>query len=353
MTAREERQELIALCDEAVMAGARWVKIAEVTKVHPRTIGRWRVCAQDRRPSATRPQPANALSVAEQDAIIEVCNKKEYSSSPPAQIVADLADQGRYIGSVSSYYRTLHARKQLAHRGRTNPPLKKAKPTSYKAEKPNQVWSWDITWMPSQVRGIYFYLYLVLDIFSRKIVGWEVYEHECGELAANLMERASLQERCPRTPLVLHSDNGSPMKSQTLQVKLIDLGIEKSYSRPRVSNDNPYSEAIFRTCKYNRDYPFKKGFKSLEEARTWVLGFVRWYNDVHRHSGINYVTPNQKHRGEDREILLKRAQVYEQAKQKNPNRWTGNIRDWSPVTQVWLNPDKDQTDNGIILKAAS
>jgi len=332
------------------------MKIAEVTKVHPKTIRRWRMCERDRRPLAARGQPANALSGMEQEAIVTVCNQKEYSSLPPAQIVADLADKGRYLGSESSFYRILLARQLLAHRGRTNPPVKRARPTSYKAVKPNQVWTWDITWMPSRVRGIYFYLYVVLDIFSRKIVGWEVHESESGELAAALMERTSLREQCQRKPLILHSDNGSPMKSQTLRIKLKDLGIEPSYSRPRVSNDNPYSESLFRTCKYCWGFPFSEGFQSLEEVRMWVLSFVAWYNTVHRHSGINYVTPEQKHRGEDVKILYERSQLYERAKQKNPKRWSGNTRDWAPIMEVWLNPDEDsgddQTNDGIILNVA-
>jgi len=353
MTAPEERKDLISLCDEASSGGARRSEIGEVAGIHPRTINRWRCTEEDLRPSAEKRTPSNALSRKEREAIIEICNQEPYASQPPAQIVTDLADKGVYLGSESTLYRSLRACKQLTHRGRAHPPEKRHQPTSYEADGPNQVWTWDITWLPTHVRGIYLYLYLVLDIFSRKIVGWEVHEYESGDLAAALVEQAILRERCPRgSPLVLHSDNGSPMKSQILQLKLKELGIESSYSRPRVSNDNPYSEAIFRTLKYHWDFPFQQGFQTLDEARMWILSLVRWYNTIHRHSGIKYVTPEQKHRQEDVEILRKRALLYEQARKNNPARWSGNTRDWSPVATVWLNPDKDQIDSGKILNVA-
>jgi putative transposase len=207
------------------------------------------------------------------------------------------------------------------------------------AKAPNEVWSWDISYLPSRVRGQFFYLYLILDIFSRKIVSWEVHEHEGGEEAAALIQRAVLAERCFRKPLVLHADNGSPMKSQTMQAKLYDLGIVPSHSRPRVSNDNPYSESLFRTQKYCPEWP-SQGFESVNAARKWVGLFVNWYNEEHRHSQIRFVTPGERHRGEDKEILVKRDRVYAQARERNPSRWSGETRNWTPVDTVALNPDR-------------
>jgi putative transposase len=197
------------------------------------------------------------------------------------------------------------------------------------------------------VRGQFFYLYLIVDIFSRKIVGWEVHEHERGQEAACLIQRAVLTEGCFRKPLVLHADNGSPMKSQTMQVKLYDLGITPSHSRPRVSNDNPYSEALFRTLKYCPTWP-TQGFENVQSAREWVSRFARWYNEEHRHSGIRFVTPAQRHRGEDKKILEHRDQVYAQAKAQHPARWSGQTRNWTPVGAVALNPEREDSEQKLV-----
>ena len=186
---------------------------------------------------------------------------------PPSQIVPRLADQGRYLASESSFYRILRAADQQHRRGRSQPPRHVPAPTSHTATGPNQVWSWDITYLPSLVRGQYYYLYLIEDIYSRKGVGWEVHEQECGEQAAALLQRSVIREQCWKQPLVLHSDNGAPMKSVTLLTKMYDLGITPSRGRPRVSNDNPYSESLFRTLKYCPLWP-SDGFASLEAARS-------------------------------------------------------------------------------------
>ena len=142
-------------------------------------------------------------------------------------------------------------------------------------------------------------------------------------------------------PLILHSDNGSPMKGASMLETMNKLGVVSSFSRPRVSNDNAYAESIFRTCKYRPDYPYK-GFEDIAAAREWILNFTHWYNREHRHSGIKFVTPYERHTGQDREILNARKTVYENAKQKNPLRWTGTIRNWDYVDGVWLNPEKQQ-----------
>jgi putative transposase len=277
--------------------------------------------------------------------VLSVCNSIEYAQLPPSQIVPRLADQGVYIASESTFYRILKAHGQGHRRGRAQAPSKRKAPTSHIATAANQVWSWDISYLPTPVRGQFFYLYLFEDIFSRKAVGGDVYEQESGELAAGLLQRIVISEQCFAAPPVLHSDNGAPMKSLTLLAKMYDLGIKPSRGRPRVSNDNPHSEPLFRTLKYCPQWPVE-GFATLAAARAWVGEFLTWYNDKHCHSRIRFVTPTQRHRGEDKEILKRRHALYEKAKQKRPERWSGNTRNWEPVGAVSLNPEREE----ILLK---
>jgi putative transposase len=198
--------------------------------------------------------------------------------------------------------------------------------------------------LPTTIKGQFFYLYLVMDIYSRKIVGWQVHEYEASELAAELLRDICKNENIQQQQIILHSDNGSPMKGATMLATLQELGVIPSFSRPSVSNDNPYSESIFRTLKYRPEYP-EKPFTDLAAARAWVNSFVRWYNEEHQHSAIKFVTPEQRHTGKDVEVLARRTQVYTQAKAKHPERWSGNTRDWSVVGEVLLNPDKANTTN--------
>ncbi|WP_028537089.1 DDE-type integrase/transposase/recombinase, partial [Paludibacterium yongneupense] len=212
-------------------------------------------------------------------------------------------------------------------------------PTTHVATGVRQVWSWDITYLPSPVRGQYYYLYLIEDIYSRKAVGWEVYEQESGEMAAVLLQRSVIREACVRQPLVLHSDNGAPMKSMTLLSKMYELGVTPSRGRPRVSNDNPYSESLFRTMKYCPRWP-RDGFADVDAARNWVRSFILWYNTEHRHSRIRFVTPAQRHHGQDITLLAKRHAVYQQARERHPERWAGATRNWTPIGDVTLNPER-------------
>ena len=284
----------------------------------------------------------NKLSDDERIEILAVANSEEFASLPPSQIVPTLADRGLYMASESSFYRVLKAASQQHHRGKA----KKASGrviTSHCATGPNQVWSWDITWMPAAIKGKYYYWYMVLDIYSRKIVGHEVHEAESAESASRLMRRASLAESLAGRPLVLHSDNGSAMKGATMLATLEQLGVAPSFSRPRVSNDNAFAEALFRTCKYRPDYP-SKPFQSLQEAQAWTQKFVRWYNLEHKHSGLKFVTPAQRHDGEDEAILRRREQVYQEARLCNPQRWSRDIRNWNLEGQVWLNPERIQPE---------
>ena len=349
-----DRTRLLECFDEAVTTGASRYQAAQVMGINQRTLKRWRTgdgaITQDRRPEATPIVQPHQLTADEEDQIMTTCNLPEYKSLPPSQIVPLLADQGVYLASESSFYRVLKKHEQLNHRGRTQPPKKVAQPTSYTATRPNEVWSWDISYCASTVKGQHWYLYLVMDIYSRKIVTWEVHEAESGELAKHLIERALIREGCWHNPPVLHSDNGAPMTSYTLRTRLAELGMLMSHSRPRVSNDNPYSESLFKTVKYCPQWP-STGFASLQAVREWMLAFERAYNDCHLHSGINFVTPSSRHQGDDSAQLRKRKAVYEEAKSKNPARWSGETRNWTPKGAVSLNPAK--LDEMVINKLAA
>ncbi|VAW92842.1 Mobile element protein [hydrothermal vent metagenome] len=359
MISPEDRQLALDLVKEAVETGARQDRACEILGITERTLRRWKKQLKEeqqlrdrRKAAASQRTPANKLTKEERDQIIAICNQPEYQSLPPSQVVPRLADQGQYIASESSFYRVLHEVKQVNTRGRANQRRRVNKPEGYKAEVPNQVWSWDITYLASTILGVFYRLYLIEDIFSRKIVGWEVHEEESAEHASCLIRKACLAEGVHKEGLVLHSDNGSPMKGATMLATLQKLGVVPSFSRPSVSDDNPYSESLFRTLKYTPAYP-SKPFKSIEAARQWVHGFVRWYNEEHRHSAIRYVTPGQRHRGEDKVILEERKAVYEAAKEKNPQRWSGDIRNWNLVTEVWLNPPKEvRAEERNLLKFA-
>jgi transposase InsO family protein len=356
MISTPNRRETVELIEEAMAAGASQANACETLGLSARTYQRWTRYGgieADGRPEVERKAPSNKLSEAEREQIIETCNRPEYASLPPAQIVPALADKGEYIASESSFYRVLREANQVRHRGKAQPPRKVAKPKAHRADGPNQVWSWDITYLASTVLGMFFRLYLVMDIYSRKIVGWEVHESESAEHAAILIEKACWAEQVRQDGLVLHSDNGSPMKGATMLAKLQKLGIMPSFSRPSVSNDNPYSESLFGTLKYTPAYPAKP-FESLEAARDWVHQFVRWYNEQHRHSGLRYVTPSERHGEQDIAILERRKAVYELAKLRRPERWSGPTRNWNTVGSVWLNPsDSDDTEDDQKLREAS
>jgi transposase InsO family protein len=253
--------------------------------------------------------------------------------------VPRLADQGSYLASESTFYRILREEKQLAHRRSERPAQTRTKPRAIYATAPNQLYSWDITYLPSLIRGQFFYLYLFVDIFSRKIVGWQVYEEENSTLAGELLRDLCLREGIQSEQLILHSDNGSPMKGSTMLATLQQLGVMPSFSRPSVSNDNPYSESLFKTLKYRPQYPLKP-FADVTEARQWVTGLVEWYNHEHRHSAIRFVTPAQRHEGLDDKLLDNRKAVYEAARAKHPKRWSGCSRNWQKIQVVHLNPDK-------------
>lgn len=340
----ESRCLAVALIDETVAAGARKFKACKVLEMDVRTYQRWvkeESVKEDSRPKAERSTPSHALSKEERGAVVSVLNSTEFASMPPGQVVPRLADQGVYLCSESTMYRILHAENQQQHRGRSQRPEKRPLST-HVATAPNQVWCWDITWLPGPAKGTHFYLYMMLDLFSRKIVGWEIHEEESAEKAANMLVKSCLREGISTQPLVLHSDNGSPMKGASMLETMYKLGVVSSFNRPRVSNDNAYAESVFRTCKYRPNYPYK-GFVDLTAARSWVLDFVTWYNQEHRHSGIKFVTPMERHENKDNEVLVSRDKVYKEARQANPRRWTGETRNWDRIEEVWLNPERQGT----------
>lgn len=330
---------ILAGIDEAVAAGATRHQACAGVGLSTRTADRWgkRPDGCDLR-AGPKTTPAHALSAAERTRIVELATSPEYRNLSVRQLVPRLADTGLYVASESSFYRVLHEEDLMAHR---NPARPKAhsKPRTHVATGPRQVWSWDITYLRASVRGTFYYLYLVLDIWSRKVVGWQVHEEESMDLASTLAEKACADERITRAGLVLHSDNGGPMKGATMLATLQRLGIAASFSRPRVSDDNAICEAIFRTLKYRPGFP-RKPFASLEDARRWVADFVAWYNGEHLHSGLRYVTPNDRHEGRDKDILAKRHSVYRTARKGTPRRWTGDTRNWTPVGNVTLNPGR-------------
>jgi putative transposase len=288
----------------------------------------------DRRKGSPRLVP-HRLTQEERQRILLTCHQPEFAALPHGQIVPILTDRGLYnsfgedcvYGSERSFYRVLHAHGQAHRRGRARPPQEPRPVPRLRSDGPNQVWSWIITYLPTSV-------------WSRKIVAWDVAEREDAQIAADLISRACLRERIHRRrhqPLILHADNGNAKRAATLESRLEEQGVLRSFSRPRVSNDNPFSESLFRTVKYRPDYP-RSPFCRQEEACEWVMAFVDWYNHRHRHSGIGFVTPGQQHSGQAIAIARQRAAVYERARQQHPRRWSRSTRCWRQPEVVWINP---------------
>jgi putative transposase len=334
---------IMNMIDKARAAGCSQERACKLVGISERTIQRWRARPNDDGRRGPKSRPANALSSAERQRVLSIVNSPEFRDLSPKQIAPRLADRGEYAASESTMYRILRQEQQLAHRGRARSPTPH-RPDEHVAGGPNEVFSWDITYMRAVVAGTFFYLYMILDIWSRKIVGWEVHETQCPELAAKLANKTCAEIGVNSRGIVLHSDNGGPMKGSTMLATLERLGVIPSFSRPRVSDDNPFSEALFRTLKYRPWYP-SRPFQSLEHAREWVSAFVHWYNTEHRHSGLRYVTPEERHSGREHEVFSKRRLVYANARQSKPNRWTGTIRNWTPVGDVHLNPKPRGKEN--------
>jgi putative transposase len=329
-----------ALIETAVESGARRGPACRMLGLSVRTLERWRLApdATDAR-HGPHHQPANALTLVERRTILAVVTSVAYRDLSPHQIVPLLADSGRYLASESTMYRILRAEALLHYRGRAKAPVRRP-PRAHIATGPNQLWSWDITYLKTPVRGVFAYLYLMLDVWSRKIVGWAVHDEETAEHAAALFRAICRAERLDPTGIVLHADNGGPMKGATMVATLERLGVLASFSRPGVSDDNAYSESLFRTMKYRPTFPTQP-FADLAAAQTWVAAFVQWYNTQHLHSAIRFVTPADRHAGRDTALLVARRAVYTRARHRTPARWSGATRDWNPINAVRLNPERD------------
>jgi putative transposase len=328
---------------EAQRNGARLSAACHVLGISARTLERWRgrPDGDDRRVGPHR-RAANALTQAEEARVLAVMESERYGGLSPKQLVPQLADEGLYLASESTMYR-LQRRHGMSRRKRraTRSQVTRSS-TTHRATAPNQVWSWDITWLPTVVRGRFLFLYLVMDVWSRRIVGWTVATRESPDIAAELIQRVCRNDGIDPRGLVLHSDNGKPMRGATMVSTLQWLGIVPSFSRPHVSNDNPYSEALFRTLKHAPTYP-RMPFVDANGASRWVASFVDWYNSEHRHSAIRYVTPDERHYGHERDVLAARSDLYSRARAANPERWTRSARDWSPVGLIVLNPEPQPT----------
>jgi len=344
---------IITLVNEAVASGARRDKAAAIIGISTRTIIRWRQHSgsQDQRqgPSAS---PANKLSKQERQHVLAIANSSAFRDLSPKQIVPKLADQGVYLASESTFYRVLKEHKLLTHRQASKPPVAQ-RPKAHVATGPCQVWSWDITYLKTSVKGLFFYLYMVLDVWSRKIIAAQVFAEESMDHSAMLLAHACAIHGVQPEELVLHSDNGGPMKGATMLATLHNLGVIPSFSRPSVSNDNPYSESLFRTMKYRPEYP-SRPFEYIEQAQSWIDEFVFWYNTRHLHSSIRFITPDDRHYGREHCILANRRKVYEEAQGRHPKRWSKEIRNWDPVECVLLNPEKKDQGSPVqhLRKAA-
>jgi len=292
--------------------------------------------------SQPRPTPSHALSEDERAEVRETLNSERFMDQSPRQVYAALLDERRYLCSVSTMYRVLRVHDEVRERRniRRHPIYKKPE---LLATGPNQVWSWDITVMRGPVKWMYFALYNVLDIFSRYVVGWMVAEVQTSELARQLVAVTAQKQGIAPGQLTLHNDNGSPMKGQPLVSLLETLGIDHSYSRPHTSDDNPFSEAQFKTMKYRPDYPDR--FSDIEAARDWARTFFDWYNYEHYHSGLNLLTPASVHYGEAEAIQQQRQATMADAYTANPRRFASGLPQVKGAPKaVWINPPAD-TEN--------
>ncbi len=296
------------------------------------------------KPSASPPRPAppRSLAAEERTAVLEVLHEPRFMDLAPAAVWAQLLDEGRYLCSQRTMYRILAAnhevrerRDQLRHPHYAAPQLL--------AEAPNQVWSWDITKLLGPAKWTYFYLYVILDIFSRYVVGWMVARREAASLAKALIDQSCARQGIVPGELTLHADRGSAMISKTVAFLLADLGVTKSHSRPYVSNDNPFSEAHFKTMKYRPEFPDR--FGSIEDARSFCTDFFGWYNTAHRHSGIGLLTPHDLHFGLADQRVAVRRQVLSAAFAAHPQRFVaGAPRPPARPTAVWINPPKKSSN---------
>ncbi len=299
-----------------------------------------RLVAKPSRPQP-RPQAPLALSEIERQALLDVLYSERFADCAPASVYATLLDEGRYLGSVRTMYRLLAALGQSRER-RNQIVHPAAAPPELLAVRPNEVWSWDITKLKGPVKWSCYHLYVILDIFSRYVVGWMIAARESARLAQQLIADTIAKHDIAPGTLTLHADRGASMRSKPVAALLIDLDVAKTHSRPHVSDDNPYSEAQFKTLKYRPDFPER--FGSIEDARAHCQDFFRWYNGTHRHSGIGFMTPETVHYGRAQALLQHRADTLNVAFLANPKRFKGKVPQPPRLpTAVWINPPKQET----------
>lgn len=292
------------------------------------------------RPKAPRPKPARALSEAEQNKVLEVLHEERFMDQAPAAVYARLLDEAKYLCSIRTMYRILHAanevrerRNRVRHPAYTKPELL--------ATGPNQVWSWDITKLKGPAKWQHYCLYVIMDIFSRCVVGWMIAERESETLAQRLIADTLRKHGIKSGQLVLHADRGAAMNSKPVAQLLADMGVTKTHSRPHTSNDNPYSEAQFKTLKYRPDFPER--FGSLEDARSFCRSFFDWYNQEHYHSGIALLTPATVHLGQADKVIQRRSAVLEAAYEAHPERFVRKKPSHAhPPAAAWINPPKSR-----------
>ena len=267
------------------------------------------------------------------------CNSVTYRDNNPYDIVSELLNEGRYLASVSTFYRVLREVDQVHHRSNTNVTRHQSKPPERVATGSNEVWCWDITWMPRSVKGLFYYAYVILDIYDRSIVGWAIHETESVDYSKALFAATLLKHQAEGT--AIHADNGHPMRGLTLMALFQLLSIKVSHNRPRTSNDNPYIESWFKTMKYQGSYP--RSFATIDDAKEWMAVFVDWYNHEHLHSALDYVTPAQVRHGEAEAIFQQRNATMMKAKEAFPERWgTRQVKVWKAPHTVVLNPDNTE-----------
>jgi putative transposase len=333
------RLEIIPLIEEAHDNGARYHMACEVVGISLRTLQRWKDGALQDQRKGSKKRVVRKLSPEMKEEIIEQCTAPRFRDLNPYEIVALLLNEGQYFASVRTFYRVLNERDMLHHRSNLRARSRHAKPPERIARASDQVYTWDITYMARTIKGLFFYAYVITDIFDKSIVGWAVHEEESGSHSRDLFDR-TLQGKKVKLK-ALHADNGGPMKGITLMALLRELKVDVSHSRPRTSNDNPFIESLFKTMKYRVNYPGR--FEDLSDARLWMAEFVYWYNTEHLHSTIGYVTPEQMRNGQAEAIFEQRNSTMRQAQIRYPERWgTRSVKHWNVLREVVLNPDKKE-----------
>lgn len=297
--------------------------------------------------SNARPAPPMALRIEERQTVIDVLNSERFQDKTPYETYATLLDEGEYHCSIRTMYRVLNAEHGDVKERRKGHQRTHYKKPELLATGPNQVWSWDITKLKGPAKWTYYYLYVIMDIFSRYIVGWMVAHREQKALAKRLIEQSCLKQNIQQGQLTLHADRGSSMKSKVVAHLLADLGVTKTHSRPHVSNDNPYSEAQFKTLKYCPEFPER--FGSIQDSRSFCQYFFKWYNKEHYHSGIALMTPEHVHYGMAEKIVEFRSQVLSQAFQTNPIRFKGRMPEPPALPEAaWINkPSTDLLESNL------